>query len=397
MTNKEYCDLLSRYTMTTYRPAPVAFVRGEGVYLWDADGNKYLDFLAGIAVCATGHCHPRVADAIGRQAATLIHTSNLYCIPPQAELAQRLTEISFADRCFFGNSGAEANEAAIKLARRWAEKKGLAGRTIITAEASFHGRTLATVTATGQEKYRKHFVPLPEGFRYVPYNDVPALERAVDGDVCAVMLEPIQGEGGVVVPDDDYLPAVRRLCDERGILLILDEVQTGMGRTGRWFGYEHSGVAPDIMTLAKALASGVPIGACLAREDVASAFEPGDHASTFGGNYIACAAALATIETIEAEDLLGNAARMGAYLVMKLNELGERQPIITGTRGKGLLLAALLKEPKAKDIEVACRERGLLINAVAEDKLRFAPPLVVREGDVEAAVAVVEEAVKATA
>ncbi len=384
--------MLAEHAMTTYRPAPIAFVRGRGPYLWDADGQQYLDFLAGIAVCSTGHAHPKVADAIARQAATLIHTSNLYCIPPQAELARKLCELSFADRCFFANSGAEANEAAIKLARKWAETKGLTGRTIITAEASFHGRTLATITATGQEKYRKHFVPLPAGFRYVPYNDPAALAGAIDDEICAVMLEPLQGEGGVVVPDDDYLAKVRELCDQHGILLILDEVQTGMGRTGRWFGYEYSGITPDIMTLAKALASGVPIGACVATEEVASAFEPGDHASTFGGNYLACAAALATIEVMEEEGLVENAMRMGAYLQEKLRGLGG---IVTGTRGKGLLVAALLSEPKAREIDIACRERGLLINAVAEDKLRFAPPLVVGEAEVDRAVEVVGEAIEA--
>jgi predicted acetylornithine/succinylornithine family transaminase len=392
MTNKEYCELLAQHAMTTYRPAPIAFVRGRGPYLWDADGQQYLDFLAGIAVCSTGHCHPKVVEAIAHQAATLIHTSNLYCIPPQAELAARLCEISFADRCFFANSGAEANEAAIKLARKWAETKGLKGRTIITAEASFHGRTLATVTATGQEKYRKHFVPLPAGFRYAPYNDVEALAAAVDDEVCAIMLEPLQGEGGVVVPAEDYLAKVRELCDQHGILLILDEVQTGMGRTGRWFGYEHSGIVPDIMTLAKALGSGVPIGACVAKEDVASAFEPGYHASTFGGNYLACAAALATIEVMEEEGLVDNAMRMGAYLQEKLKGLGG---IVSGTRGKGLLVAALLSEPKAREIDLACRERGLLLNAVAEDKLRFAPPLVIGEAEVDRAVEVVGEAIAA--
>jgi acetylornithine/N-succinyldiaminopimelate aminotransferase len=391
MTNKDYCDLLAKYAMPTYRPAPIAFVRGEGAYLWDADGNRFLDFLAGIAVCSTGHAHPRVAGAIARQAATLIHTSNLYCIPPQAELARKLCEISFADRCFFANSGAEANEAAIKLARKWAEKKGLPGRTIITAEASFHGRTLATVTATGQEKYRKHFVPLPPGFKYAPYDDIADLRAAVDDDVCAILLEPIQGEGGVVVPDDGYLPAVRDLCDERGLLLILDEVQTGMGRTGRWFGYEHSGVTPDIMTLAKALASGVPIGACVAKDEVASAFEPGDHASTFGGNYLACAAAIATVQVMEDEGLVENAERMGALLQEKLRGLGG---IVTGTRGKGLLVAALLREPKAAEIALACRDRGLLLNAVAEDKLRFAPPLVIGPAEVDDAVAIVGEAMR---
>ncbi|MCX7598932.1 MAG: acetylornithine transaminase [Armatimonadetes bacterium] len=389
MTNQDYANLCSKYLMPTYRSAPVAFVRGEGAYLWDADGNRYLDFLAGIAVCSTGHCHPRVVEAIRAQAGTLLHTSNLYCIPLAGELARKLTEVSFADRCFLANSGAEANEAAIKLTRRWAEKHGRPGRVIITAENSFHGRTLATVTATGQEKYRKHFVPLPPGFRYVPYNDIEALRAACeDGQVCAVMLEPIQAEGGVVVPDEDYLPAVRGLCDELGILLILDEVQTGLGRTGRWFAYQHYDIEPDIMTLAKALGSGVPIGACLAREEVAQAFEPGDHASTFGGNYLACAAALATLEVMQDEGLVERAARMGEYLLGRLREMVAPGGLICGARGKGLLVAALLSKPRAREIERACRERGLLLNAVAEDKLRLAPPLIIGEPEVEEALAI---------
>ncbi len=380
MTNEQWCQQLQEYLMPTYRPAPVAFVRGEGPYLFDADGNRYLDFVAGIAVCATGHCHPRVVEAIRDQAGKLLHTSNLYCIPPAAQLAKRLVELSFADRCFFCNSGAEANEAAIKLARKWALKTGRPGRTIITALGSFHGRTLATVTATGQEKYNKNFQPLPPGFKYVPYNDIDALSAAIDDEVCAVMLEPIQGEGGVVVPDDDYLPAVRQLCDDRGVLLILDEVQTGVGRTGRWFAYEHSGIEPDVMTLAKGLASGVPIGACLARGEAAEAFEPGDHASTFGGNYLACAAALATLEVIESEGLLDNAARVGDYIQARVAELAaDEDNIIAGSRGKGLLIAVLLAEPRAKEVEVACRRRGLIVNALGEDKLRLAPPLVITE------------------
>jgi len=392
MTNQDYADLCRTYLMPTYRSAPVAFVRGEGAYLWDADGRRYLDFLAGIAVCSTGHCHPRVVEAIRAQAGILLHTSNLYCIPPAGELSRKLAQISFADRCFFATSGAEANEAAIKLARRWAEKHDRPGRVIVTAENSFHGRTLATVTATGQEKYRKHFAPLPPGFRYAPYNDVGALRAAAtDGQVCAVMLEPIQAEGGVVVPDDEYLPAVRELCDELGILLILDEVQTGLGRTGRWFAYEHYGIEPDIMTLAKALGSGVPIGACLAREEVAQAFEPGDHASTFGGNYLACAAALATIEVMETEGLVQRAGRVGEYLLQRLRDMAAGGGLICGARGRGLLVAALLSQPRAKEIEAACRERGLLLNAVAEDKLRMAPPLVISEAEVDEALGVLEQ------
>jgi len=315
MNNRQVIELSQKYLMPTYGQLPVAFVRGEGCRLWDADGKEYLDFVGGIAVLGTGHCHPRVAAAICRQAGTLMHTSNLYYIPPQAQLAQRLTELSFADRCFFCNSGAEANEAAIKLARKWAglNREGECFE-IIAAHQSFHGRTLATVAATGQEKYQIPFRPLPPGFRFAPFNDISALEAAVTEHTCAVMLEPIQAEGGMNVPADDYLPAVRQLCDERGILLVLDEVQTGMGRTGRWFGYEHASITPDIMTLAKSLGSGFPIGACLATEEVATAFAPGDHASTFGGNHLACTAALATIDVIQEEGLVQNAADKGRLL-----------------------------------------------------------------------------------
>lgn len=387
MNNREYCELFGRYLAPTYKPAPVAFVRGEGAWLWDADGKRYLDFVAGIAVCSTGHCHPRVVEAIQRQAATLMHTSNLYCIGPEAELAQRLAGLSFADRSFFGNSGAEANEAAIKLARRWAGKhKPETARGIIAARSSFHGRTLLTVTATGQEKYQKPFAPLAPGFRHVPYDDVDALRAAVDETVCAVLLEPIQGEAGVIVPSDSYLPQVRQLCDEQGLLLILDEVQTGMGRTGRWFGHQHSGIEPDIMTLAKALASGIPIGACLAREDVACAFEPSDHASTFGGNFVACAAALATIDVMESEGLVERAARMGEVLRSAILEAAKEQPLFEGCRGRGLLNAVLLSQPVAGALQSACLERGLIVNAIGDQVIRLAPPLIIGEEEIGQAI-----------
>jgi len=396
VNNQEIHDLYTRYLAPTYAPPPVAFVRGEGCRLWDADGKEYLDFLAGIAVCSTGHCHPRVVEAIQRQAATLLHTSNLFCIEPEARLAQHLVELSFADRCFFANSGAEANEAAIKMARRWAgEHKPPSARTLVTALQSFHGRTLATITATGQEKYQKPFTPLPTGFRYVPYDDVGALEEAVDDDVCAVMIEPIQGEGGVIVPAEDYLARVRELCDEREVLLILDEVQTGMGRTGRWFAYQHSGVEPDIMTLAKALGSGLPIGACLAREEVACALRPGDHASTFGGNYVACAAALATIEVMEEEKLVERAEQMGALLGERIEQLAQELPLIEGWRGKGLLIGVLLADPVARPLQSECLERGLVVNAIGDTVLRLAPPLIVTEAEIDEAVGIIAEAARA--
>jgi len=399
MDNQQAIELTQSYLMPTYSPLPVAFVRGEGCRLWDANSNEYLDFVAGIAVASTGHCHPQVVEAICQQAGQLIHTSNLYHIPLQAQLAKRLVELTFADRCFFCNSGAEANEAAIKLARKWAGQK----RTgecfeIITAQQSFHGRTLATLAATGQEKYQVGFRPLPPGFSYVPLSDIAALEAAISEQTCAVMLEPIQAEGGINVPDDDYLPRVRELCDERGILLILDEVQTGMGRTGRWFGYEHANIKPDIMTLAKALGSGFPIGACLAKEEVANAFQPGDHASTFGGNHLACAAALATIKVIADEGLVANAAQMGSLLEELLTEELNGIDGFDHIRGRGLLLAVqVTPEVSAKAVQDQCLEAGLVVNAMGDDRVRLAPPLIVSEADCREAVGILADSVRKVA
>ena len=394
METKDTIALSQQYLMSVYKPLPVAFVRGQGCRLWDAEGNQYLDFVAGIAVAGLGHCHPQLVAAITQQTNELMHTSNLYYIPPQAQLAQRLAQLSFGDRCFFANSGAEANEAAIKLARRWAGKHRTQDcRDIITAHQSFHGRTLATIAATGQDKYQKPFHPLPPGFKYVPFNDVPALEKAVDARTCAVMLEPIQAEGGINVPDHDYLPTVRELCDERGILLILDEVQTGLGRTGRWFGYQHTNIQPDVMTLAKSLGGSFPIGACIACEDVATAFQPGDHASTFGGNHLACAAALATLEIIQTEGLVENAARMGAILTQMLHDQLGPTGLLDHVRGKGLLLAVQLADSiLAQKIERQCLSAGLVVNALAEHTIRLVPPLIVTEDECSQAVQILREA-----
>lgn len=391
MTNQEIAALAAEYLMPTYAQSPIAFVRGEGAWLFDADGKRYLDFLAGIAVCGVGHAHPRLTAAICAQAGQIMHTSNLFLIEPQARLAQRLVELSFADRAFFCNSGAEANEAAIKLARKWAlQHLAEDQRTIVTAEKSFHGRTLTTVTATGQEKYQKPFKPLPPGFRYVPFGDIEALRAAVDDTVCAVMLEPIQGEGGINVPPPDYLPVVRELCDERGILLILDEVQTGVARTGTWWGYEQFGVVPDIMTLAKSLGGGFPIGACLAAGEVATTFAPGDHASTFGGNHLACAAALETLAIIEDEDLRGNAARMGERLVASFTDLARTtSSAVDHIRGRGLLLGVQLVGKIAPAVAAECLERGVVVNAVAPDVLRLAPPLIISADECDLAVATI--------
>jgi predicted acetylornithine/succinylornithine family transaminase len=396
MDNREVAELSEQYLMPTYRPLPVAFVKGEGCTLTDADGNEYLDFVAGIAVVGVGHGHPRLAQAICEQAGRIMHTSNLYLIEPQARLAERLFELSFADRAFLCNSGAEANEAAIKLARKWAALNLPAEqRTIVTAEASFHGRTLATVAATGQERYQKPFVPLPPGFTHVPYDDVGAIEAALEEEsVCAVMLEPIQGEGGINVPSDAYLPAVRELCDRHGILLILDEIQTGLGRTGRWFGCEHWGVAPDIMTLAKSLGGGFPIGACLASGEVACAFEPGDHASTFGGNHLACAAALAALEIIEEECLVENSRAMGELLTGRLTELAEACARVDHVRGRGLLLGLQLTDGSAPQVQAECLQAGLIVNAIGEDVIRLAPPLVVTAEECERAVGIIADAVE---
>jgi len=390
MNREELIALSEKNIVGTYRRQPVVFVRGEGARLWDIEGKEYVDFVAGIAVCSLGHSHPKVVEAICRQAGTLMHVSNLYYTEPQIRLASMLTEHSFADRVFFCNSGAEANEAAIKLARKYGHDR-LGGRyEILTMKGSFHGRTLAAITATGQEKFHAGFAPLPEGFRYVPFNDVQALEKAVSEKTCAVLLEPIQGEGGVRVPDEGYLKAVRGICDRRGILMILDEVQTGMGRTGKLFGYEHYGASPDIMTLAKALGNGVPAGALAATERVAAAFGPGTHASTFGGNPLAMAAAVATLETVLSEGFLERCAQTGEYLREKLWSLRKDHPVVQDVRGKGLLVGLDLGVD-GNAVVKACLERGVLINCTFDHVLRMVPPLVITRRDVDRLVQVLDE------
>ncbi len=367
----------------TYLRAPMVIERGQGCTLWDMDGKTYTDFLAGIATCNLGHAHPDIVKALATQAGKLFHVSNLFYTIPQTELAARLVENSFADRVFFCNSGAEANEAAIKLARKFSSGNGGNDRlTIIAMEQSFHGRTMATLSATGQKKIKKGFEPLLPGFEFVPYNDLDALKKKMSPAVCAVLVEPIQGEGGVVCPAPGYLKAVRQLCDDNGALLIFDEVQTGMGRTGKLFAYEHEGVAPDIMTLAKALGNGLPIGAMLATNRVAAAFGPGTHGSTFGGTPVICAAALAVLNTIEKTGLLAHCREVGKYFQQQLEKLRDRHKTAIEVRGRGLLLGLALTVPGAPIVD-ACRDKGFIINCIQESVLRFAPPLVITTDDID--------------
>lgn len=390
MNNRQIAKLTDKYVAATYARYPIALVRGKGARVWDADGKEYLDFLAGIAVNGLGHCHPAVVRAIQQQARRLLHVSNLYHIQPQAELARELCRHSFADRVFFCNSGAEANEAALKLARRYGGEH-LGGRyEILTAHNSFHGRTLATLTATGQEKVRAGYDPLPAGFRQIPFNDLGAVEAAIDdAKTAGILVEPIQGEGGINVADESYLRGLRELCDRRGLLLIFDEVQTGMGRTGKLFGYEHFGVQPDIMTLAKALGGGLPLGAMLARERVAKSFGPGSHASTFGGNPLVCSAGLAVMKTLLRGGALKNCVNMSRLFAQGLQKLKQRFPFVRGVRGKGLLLGLELDMEGAEIVE-ACMKEGLLLNCTAYKVLRFAPPLTITAREIEHGLAIVE-------
>ena len=390
MKNRDVAALTDKYVAKTYARTPIALVKGRGCKVWDADGKEYLDFLCGIAVNSLGHCHPAIVKAIKQQAQQLLHVSNLYHIQPQAELARDLCRHSFADRAFFCNSGAEANEAAIKLARRYGQEKMGGKYEIISTHNSFHGRTLATLSATGQEKVRAGYDPLPAGFRQVPYNDLGAVEAAIDGQkTIAILIEPIQAEGGVIVANEIYMLGLRELCDQRGLLLIFDEVQTGMGRTGKLFGYEHFGVKPDIMTLAKALGGGLPLGAMLARDEVANSFGPGSHASTFGGNPVSCAAGLAVMNALLNEGVLRNCVQMGKYLVRGLEGLKKRFSFVREIRGKGLLIGVELTIEGSK-IADACVKEGLLLNCTASKVLRFAPPLTIKKSEIDRGLAILE-------
>ena len=368
----------------TYSRYPAVMVEGKGCVVKDAEGKEYLDFLSGIAVCALGHCHPKIAEAVAKQARTLVHVSNLYYTLPQTELAELLVANSFADKVFMCNSGAEANEAAIKLARIASP----AGKyEIISLEGSFHGRTLAAVAATGQSKFHKGFEPMPDGFIHVPFGDLQAIEDGISEKTCAILIEPIQGESGVRPLETAYIRGIRELCDQYGLLLIYDEVQTGMGRSGTLFAYEHSGVVPDIMTLAKALANGLPMGALLTTEEIAKAFVPGSHASTFGGNPVAAAAAVAVMETMLEEGFLEGVRERGGYLQEKLAALIPKHgSLLTGSRGLGMLQALVLSEAgvaKGGDIVNAMFDKGYLINFAGNTALRFAPPLIVSKQEID--------------
>lgn len=391
MNKQDVFAIEKAHYMPVFARYPMVISHGEGAYVTDTDGNRYLDFFAGIAVNALGHNHPNLVKAVAEQAAKVIHCSNLYYTEVQVELIEKLARLSGLDKVFLANSGAEANEGALKLARKYGKTIAEDKYEIITANHCFHGRTLMTLTATAQPKYQAGYEPLPQGFTYIDYNDIAALEAAISDKTCAVVLEPIQGEGGVNVPADDYLSKVRALCDKHEALLIFDEVQTGVGRTGKMFAYEHFGVRPDIVTMAKGLAGGVPIGAFIASDKVASVFHPGDHGSTFGGNPLACAAANAVIDTIEQDDLLTNVAEVGAYLMDKIAQLGAKYPaIIRSVRGKGFMVGIELTR-EGRGIVEACLDKKLIINCTAGNVLRLVPSLTIGKQEVDTMIQILDE------
>ncbi len=390
MKTKELVEKSNKYIAQTYGRFPVALVSGKGTKLWDADGKEYLDFVSGIAVCNLGHCPDAVVTAVQNQVKKLLHVSNLYHIEPQIELAEELVINSFADKAFFCNSGAEANEAAIKLVRKYFHDQGKEKHEIITMKQSFHGRTVATLSATGQSKMQKGFEPLLNGFKYIPFDDTVALKEAISSETCAVMVEPIQGEGGVNIPDANYLKSLREICDNNDLLLILDEVQTAMGRTGRLFAYQHYNIEPDIMTLAKGLAGGIAIGAMLATDKVISAFKPGNHASTFGGNPLAAAAGLAAFKEFSNKKLLSHVEEMGTYFLNKLNDLKKKFPFIKDVRGKGLMVAMEMDSPSSEVVNY-CMAKGFLINCIQGKILRFVPPLIVQKNEIDSLINILEQ------
>lgn len=378
--------------MNTYGERTTTLIKGEGAYVWDAQGNRYLDALSGIAVCGLGHCHPAVTRAIAEQAATLVHCSNLYMIEPQQKLGQALIGLSAMQKVFFSNSGAEANEAAIKIARKFGNDQGIHNPEIITTLGSFHGRTMATLTATGNEKIKHGFAPLLSGFTHVPYNDIGAIAAAANANTVAVMVEPVQGEGGINIPDDNYLSELRALCDANNWLLILDEIQTGNGRTGRYFAYQHAGILPDVCTTAKGLGNGVPIGACLAAGKATEVLQPGNHGSTFGGNPLATRAALAVVDTIISEELMARAHALGTIMLNAFREQLGQQPGVVAIRGKGLMMGIELDRPCGDLVEMA-KARKLLINVTAGKVIRLLPPLIISDEQAQEIVATVSELV----
>lgn len=388
MTSQEIIELHQRYVMPTYAPGLV-LVRGRGAKVWDADGREYLDMLAGIAVCGLGHCHPRVVKAIRQQAARLMHVSNLYYNENQPRLAQALAERSLKGKCFFCNSGAEANEGLIKLARRWGHDQGR--YEIISMRNSFHGRTLAALAATGQTKYQKGFEPMPAGFAYADFNNLDSVRAAITDKTVAVLVEAVQGEGGIVPATQDFMSGLRQLCNEKNILLLCDEVQCGMGRTGQWFGFQSYGIEPDAFSLAKGLGNGFPIGAMVVSPKLADVLQPGNHASTFGGNPLACAAALAVMETIETEGLLKHAAEMGELLVNALRKATRKFSFVKEIRGRGLMVGLALDRP-AKPLEALLRQKGLITIATADTVIRFLPPLTIRPSEIRKAAKIVKSA-----
>lgn len=376
---------MSNNLMNTYARLPVCFEKGAGALIFDDQGREYLDALSGIAVCSLGHAHPAVAKALCEQSQKLVHTSNLYQVANQTKLAEKLTELSGMDRVFFGNSGAEANEAAIKIARKTATNRGIENPKIIVMENSFHGRTLATLSATGNPKVQDGFAPLVEGFVRVPFDDIEAIKQAIatQPDLVAVLVEPVQGEGGVHIPASDYLVKLRELCDQHNLLLMLDEIQTGLGRTGKWFAFQHAGILPDVMTLAKALGNGVPIGACLARGEAANAFGPGNHGTTFGGNPLACAAGLATLATLEKEDFIAKAAADGATILAKFQQKLADNPKVVALRGLGMMIGIQLNQECGSLVAKALEEKRLLINVTHGDTIRLLPPFVLDSSQID--------------
>ncbi len=372
-----------QHLMPTYNRLPIAFTRGEGVWLEDVDGNKYLDAISGIAVCGLGHCHADISTAICAQASTLMHTSNLYEIPLQTQLADRLAKLTGMDKVFFANSGAEANEAAIKIARLYGHKKGIDMPSILVCEGSFHGRTMATLSATGNRKVRAGFEPLLRGFSRIPFNDLNAVRDAASNDmnVVAILVEPVQGEGGINIPDEGYLTELRNICNDNGWLLMLDEIQTGLCRSGKWFAHQHAGIVPDVMTLAKGLGNGMPVGACIVNSEAAQVFEPGSHGSTFGGNPLASAAALAVLDTLESENLADQAAQSGKLLQKLFSDALAGKPGVKDIRGLGLLLAIELDRP-CGELVMKAAEKGLLINVTVETVIRLLPPLICSETEI---------------